>query len=197
MAVATSNLVLSVISKMAGDVKLKQQLGSIVKNAVGVTCVCTEQENGAATTTQANTNLRVNGLKAGRRYRVTGIIRTSNATPANGTRIALNLTGTQTTAVLAGKLEVNSAVAFTTPAYVGTTQVVAGTLAVPSVAIALATAYGMNGAGGGGLVTYNLEAILTPQNDGDLIVQVGSGTGSTQSRLDVGSVLEVAEITFR
>ncbi len=197
MTVAVSNLATNKVNVLnTFDSKEKDTLRLVTRASAGWIAVCTEQENGAAVVTPANTNLRVNGLRAGRRYLVDAKVLTSNATVANGSRIALNLTGTQTTAVLAATLLGTSTVAFTTVTATAVTALVAGAVITPSVTLALGTAYGIGGTGGGGPVQYNVSGILIPQNDGDLIIQVGSGLNSTQSRLDVGSVLQVREITF-
>lgn len=197
MAVAVSNLKTNSVNINASfDEQEKRTLRKIADAGVGVIAVCTEQENGAATTTPAATNLKVNGLKAGRRYKIDLKALTSNATAAGGTRINLNLSGTQTTAVFVGDLFISSTVAFTTVTATGVTAVVAGTTALPSASVAINTNYGLGGTGGGGPVTFNMSGILIPQNDGDLVLQLASNVGSTQSRLEPGSVLSVQEVTF-
>lgn len=195
MTVAVSNLHNnSVNANGSFDEQEKRTLRKVTDTGAGIIAVCTEQENGAATTTPANTNLRVNGLKAGRRYLVKANVLASNATVANGARITFSLTGTQTTAVTIGSLTASATTAFTTPAVVGFLNTAAG--GSNSGAVLVNTAYAVSGAGGGSAVHFQGDFVVTPQNDGDLVVQLGSGTGSTQSRLDVGSVLQVCEITF-
>jgi hypothetical protein len=195
MAVAISNLASNKVNPSNNfDTPQKLILRSIAKSPTGVVAIVTASENGAASTTPANTNLRVNGLKAGRVYVVESNILVSNATVANGARIQYNLTGTQTTATTIGSITASATTAFGTPAVVGFLNAAAG--GSNTGAVLVNTTYGMSGASAGSAVSFQGQFTVVPQNDGDLIVQVGSGTGSTQSTLVFGSYLAVAEVTF-
>lgn len=148
--------------------------------AVGKVSLCSADEVVVSTTTLTNSTVRVNGLKAGKLYFVQAIAQMTNATTGNGGKAALDLTGTQTTALFAGTQTCGHT--FTTPTLIPAI--------LPIQPLADAAASGASGTGSGP-VSVIFQGFVQPQNDGDLILQTASAGGATAQTLKAGSFLQV------
>ncbi len=156
--------------------RMKSALVNLSNAAAGKLVVVTATEAGPANTTLTNTTVRVNGLKAGKSYMVECVAVGVNATAANGFRAALDLTGTQTTAVFAGNTSA---------------QATGTTLVQTEPAFADAAAGIITGATITSPCTVSIRGFLKPQNDGDLVLQIASGGSTTIPTLQLGSYLRV------
>lgn len=170
----------------------KQALVSTLSAAVGKVALVTADEVVVSTTTLTNSSCRVNGLKAGKLYLVRALAQMTNATAAGGAKAALDLTNTQTSAVFAGTQTCVHAMTATVtqiPATAGPTAGAAGGVHVT--ALADASAIGASTSGTGSAVQVLFEGFIQPQNDGDLVLQTASASGSTAQTLKAGSYLQV------
>lgn len=154
----------------------KSALVNLANASAGKLVLVTATEAGPGSTTLTNTTVRVNGLKAGKAYMVECVAIGVNATAANGFRAALDLTGTQTTAVFAGSISA---------------QATGTTLVQTEPAFADAAAGIITGATITSPCAVTICGFLKPQNDGDLILQIASGGSTTIPTLQLGSYLRV------
>ena len=161
----------------------KTALNVALGAAVGKVALCTADEVVVSTTTLTNSTVRVNGLKAGKLYLVRAVATMTNATTGNGGTAALDLQGTQTTALFAGTQIYGHT--FTTPTLVPAI--------LPVTPLADAAASGASGTGSGP-TSVIFEGFVQPQNDGDLILQTASAGGATAQTLKAGSFLQVTPL---
>lgn len=158
----------------------KSALVALANATAGKVSLCTADEVVVSTTTLTNTSVRVNGLKAGKLYFVRAVALMTVATPAQGAKAALDLTGTQTTALFAGTQT-------TGHTYTSATLIPATVLVQP---LADAVASGVSGTGTGA-TSIIFEGFVQPQNDGDLILQTANATSTAAQTLKAGSYLQV------
>lgn len=173
------NLVSSVNLLGGINGRVKDLLRTIVRNSPTTKFQAADSTANATTTLGDSTYLTGITLSPKRKYVVRGLLALTNGTAANGVKVALTLTGTQTSAASAGLVHsydtTNTASTFTSVALSSGTQTFADAAA--------------------GTCTYIINAQVTPQNEGILKIQFAeNASGGGTAVLKKGSWLEVREL---
>ena len=176
-----ANDLISSVNALGGiNEGVKKLFRKIVRNSPTTKFQAADSTANATTTLGDSTYLTGITLKPNRKYIVRGTLALTNGTAANGVKVALTLTGTQTSAASMGLVHsydtTTLASTFTAVALSSGTQTFAD--AVPA-----STAH------------YVINAEITPQNEGILKVQFAeNASGGGTAVLKKGSWLEVREI---
>lgn len=175
-----ANALVSSINALGGiNSRVKDLLRTIVRNSPATKFQAADSTANATTTLGDSTYLTGITLKPKRKYIVRSVLHLTNGTAANGVKVALTLTGTQTSAASMGLVHsydtTNSASTFTAVALSSGTQTFADAAA--------------------GTAHYVINAEITPQNEGILKIQFAeNANGGGTAVLKKGSWLEVREI---
>ena len=158
---------------------LKALLRKMVRNSPTTKFQAEDSTANATTTFGDSTYLTGITLSPKRKYVVRGLLHLTNGTAANGVKVAVTLTGTQTSADSTGLVHsydtTNTASTFTALALSNGTQKFADPAA--------------------GTAHYVINAEITPQNEGILKIQFAENTsGGGTAVLKKGSWLEVREL---
>lgn len=167
------NLVSSVNLLGGINSRVKDLLRTIVRNSPLTKFQAVDSTANATTTLVDSTYLTGITLSPNRKYVVRGLLHLTNGTAANGVKVALTLTGTQTSAASTGLVHIYETFS----------------------ALALSSGTQTFADAGAGTSHYVINAQITPQNEGILKIQFAeNASGGGTAVLKKGSWLEVREL---